>query len=160
MRDAEFTIASRLAAPNDQVWQRVTTPEGVNGELMPIVRMTLPRGVKRLDLDSIPIGTPVGRCWILLFGLVPIDWDDLMLVSLDPPNGFLERSSMLSMRTWEHERTLAPTGDGGCVLQDRVRFEPRLPLPGPMLLPLYRTVFRHRHRRLRRHFGGVLESVR
>jgi ligand-binding SRPBCC domain-containing protein len=64
------------------------------------------------------------------------------------------------MRTWEHERTLAPTGDGGCVLQDRVRFEPRLPLPGPMLLPLYRTVFRHRHRRLRRHFGGVLESVR
>jgi ligand-binding SRPBCC domain-containing protein len=159
MRDAEFTIASRLAAPNDQVWQRVTTPEGVNGELMPIVRMTLPRGVKRLDLDSIPIGTPVGRCWILLFGLVPIDWDDLMLERLDPPNGFLERSSMLSMRVWEHERTLEPTPEGGCVLRDRVRFEPRLPLPARGMLPLYRTVFRHRHRRLRRHFGGHLESV-
>ena len=160
MNEGTFSIASRLAAPQAEVWSRVTTPEGVNGELMPIVRMTLPRGVSRLDLDSVPIGTPVGRCWILLFGLVPIDWDDLMLVSLDPPNGFLERSSMLSMRTWEHERTVEPTDDGGCLVRDRVRFEPRLPLPGRMLLPLYRTVFRHRHRRLRRHFGGVLESVR
>ncbi len=160
MNDGTFSIASRLLAPQAEVWSRVTTPEGVNGELMPIVRMTLPRGVSRLDLDSVPIGTPVGRCRILLFGFVPIDWDDLMLVSLDPPNGFLERSSMLSMRTWEHERTLEPTDDGGCLVRDRVRFEPRLPLPGRMLLPLYRTVFRHRHRRLRRHFGGVLESVR
>ena len=160
MNEGEFSIASRLAAPRAEVWSRVTTPAGVNGELMPIVRMTLPRGVSRLDPDSIPIGTPVGRCWILLFGLVPIDWDDLTLVSLDPPSAFLERSSMLSMRSWEHERTLEATDDGACVLRDRVRFEPRLPLPGRMLLPLYRTVFRHRHRRLRRHFGGVLESVR
>ena len=38
-----------------------------------------------------------------------------MLVRLDPPSGFLERSSMLSMRTWEHERTLEPAAGGGCV---------------------------------------------
>ena len=159
MNDAELRVASRVSAPREEVWQRVTTPEGVNGELMPIVRMTLPRGVKRLDLDSVPVGKPIGRCWILLFGLVPIDWDDLVLERLDPPSGFLERSSMLSMRTWEHERTLEPTPDGGCVVRDRVRFEPRLPVPARALLPLYKTVFRHRHRRLRRHFGGHLESV-
>jgi len=159
MNDAELRVASRVSAPREEVWQRVTTPEGVNGELMPIVRMTLPRGVKRLDLDSVPVGKPIGRCWILLFGLLPIDWDDLVLERLDPPSGFLERSSMLSMRTWEHERTLEPTPDGGCVVRDRVRFEPRLPVPARALLPLYRTVFRHRHRRLRRHFGGHLESV-
>ncbi len=159
MNDAELRVASRVSAPREEVWQRVTTPEGVNGELMPIVRMTLPRGVKRLDLDSVAVGKPIGRCWILLFGLVPIDWDDLVLERLDPPNGFLERSSMLSMRTWEHERRLEPTPDGGCVVRDRVRFEPRLPVPARALLPLYKTVFRHRHRRLRRHFGGHLESV-
>jgi len=159
MNDAELRVASRVSAPREEVWQRVTTPEGVNGELMPIVRMTLPRGVKRLDLDSVPVGKPIGRCWILLFGLVPIDWDDLVLERLDPPSGFLERSTMLSMRTWEHERTLEPTPDGGCVVRDRVRFEPRLPVPARALLPLYKTVFRHRHRRLRRHFGGHLESV-
>ena len=159
MNDAELRVASRVSAPREEVWQRVTTPEGVNGELMPIVRMTLPRGVERLDLDSVAVGEPIGRCWILLFGLVPIDWDDLVLERLDPPSGFLERSSMLSMRTWEHERTLEPTPDGGCVVRDRVRFEPRLPVPARALLPLYKTVFRHRHRRLQRHFGGHLESV-
>jgi ligand-binding SRPBCC domain-containing protein len=159
MNDAQLTIASRLPAPREEVWRRVITPEGVNAELMPIVSMTLPRGVTRLDLETLPVGTPLGRCWILLFGLIPIDWDDLMLVRLEAPNGFLERSSMLSMRTWEHERTLEPTAEGGCLLRDRVRFEPRLPLPARALLPLYRTVFRHRHRRLRSRFGGHLESV-
>jgi ligand-binding SRPBCC domain-containing protein len=159
MNDAELTVESRLRAPQDEVWQRVITPEGVNGELMPIVRMTVPRGVDSLDAESIPVGEPVGRCWILLFGLIPIDWDDLMLLRVDPPNGFLERSSMLSNRTWEHERTLVAAGENGCVLRDRVRFEPRIPIPARALLPLYRTVFRHRHRRLRRRFGGHLESV-
>ncbi len=135
------------------------TPEGVNGELMPIVRMTLPRGVDRLDIATVPVGERIGRCWILLFGLIPIDWDDLTLERLDPPNGFHERSSLASMRVWEHERWIEPVPGGGCVLRDRVSFEPRLPLPARALLPLYRTVFRHRHRRLRARFGGHLESV-
>ena len=141
------------------MWDRVTTPEGVNAELMPIVRMTLPRGIDRLDLASVTPGKRVDRCWILLFGLIPIDWDDLTLERIDPPGGFLERSSMLSMRSWEHERTLEPVAGGGCLLRDRISFEPRLPVAARALLPLYRTVFRHRHRRLRRQFGGHLESV-
>jgi ligand-binding SRPBCC domain-containing protein len=146
-------MESQVTAPREEVWRRVTTPAGVNHELMPIARMTLPRGVGRLDLDSVPLGTRVGRCWILLFGLIPIDWDDLTLVRLEPPAGFLERSPMLTMRMWEHERSLEPAGEGGCLVRDRVRFEPRLPLPGRLLLPVYRAVFRHRHRRLRGHFG-------
>ena len=60
---------------------------------------------------------------------------------------------MLSMRKWEHERAIESTAGGGCLIRDRVRFEPRLPLPGRWLLPLYRTVFAHRHRRLRKYFG-------
>ena len=156
---ASFSIASRLEADREAVWRRVTTPEGVNAELMPIVRMTLPRGIDHLDLGTVAVGERIGRCWILLFGLIPIDWDDLTLERLDPPGGFLERSSMLSMRTWEHERALEPVAGGGCVLRDRISFEPRLPLPARALLPLYRTVFRHRHRGLRRQFGGHLESV-
>jgi hypothetical protein len=35
-----------------------------------------------------------------------------------------------------------------------VRFQPRLPLPETLLLGLYGYIFRHRHRRLRRRFGG------
>ena len=32
-----------------------------------------------------------------LFGLLPIDYDDLTFVAIDPPHGFDERSTMLSM---------------------------------------------------------------
>jgi ligand-binding SRPBCC domain-containing protein len=60
---------------------------------------------------------------------------------------------MLSQRVWEHERTLESAG-GGCLITDRVRWEPRLGLPGRPLRPLIGLIFRHRHRRLRRRFGG------
>jgi ligand-binding SRPBCC domain-containing protein len=159
---AEFTISSLLAAPRERVWERVTTPEGVNAELMPIVRMTLPRGIDRLDAGSVPVGAPLGRCRLLLFGVIPFDWDDLTLERLDPPSGFHELSSMASMRTWEHERTLEPLARGGCRVTDRVAFLPRAPLPAVWFRPLFRAVFRHRHRRLRAQFGelhpGFLES--
>ena len=108
----------------------MTTPAGVNAELMPIVRMTLPRGTDRLDADSVTVGAPLGRCWLLLFGVIPFDWDYLTLERLDPPSGFHERSSMASMRTWEHERTLEPVASGGCRVTDRVAFLPRVAAPG------------------------------
>jgi len=38
------------------------------------------------------------------------------------------------------------------VLTDRVLFEPRLPMPGQRAM--FAAVFRHRHARLRSHFGG------
>jgi hypothetical protein len=105
------------------------TPEGVNDEMRPYLRMTVPRGIERLDLDEIEIGKRIGRSWVLLFGLIPFDYDDLTLVRLDRGEGFLERSQMLSQRTWEHERTLEAV-NGGCLITDRVRWEPRLGLPG------------------------------
>jgi len=150
----EFRVASDLDAAATVVWERVITPAGINAELMPIVRMTLPRGIERLDPEWLPLGQPIGRSWILLFGVLPIDYDDVTLVRLDPGRGFLERSPMLSQRRWEHERTIEPTGDSSCRLTDRVAFEPRLPVPPRLLRPIFKMVFRHRHRRLRRRFGG------
>lgn len=154
-RPAEISVTSRVDAPPQAIWDRITTPEGINDELRPWMRMTVPRGLKRIDPAEITLGERIGRSWILLFGLVPIDYDDLTLVRLEVGRGFLERSRMLSQRTWEHERTLEPAGDGGCLVTDRVRWEPRLGLPGAPLRPLFRSFFRHRHRRLRRRFGGV-----
>jgi ligand-binding SRPBCC domain-containing protein len=155
LRSAEVSVSSRLDARADRVWDRIVTPAGINDELRPLLRMTVPRGVERLDPASIELGRPIGRSWVLLFGLVPFDYDDITLVRLEEGRGFLERSRMLSQRVWEHERTLEPTADGGCLITDRVRWEPRIPLPGALLRPLFRAVFRHRHRRLRRRFGGV-----
>jgi ligand-binding SRPBCC domain-containing protein len=153
---AEFEVRSRLDASPGRVWERIITPEGINDELSPIVRMTIPRDLTRLDPAEVPLGRPLGRSWILLFGLIPFDYDDITLVRLEPGRGFLERSTMLSQRLWEHERTL-DLASPGCRLTDRVRFEPRGPLPARLLKPIFRAVFRHRHRRLRRHFGGEPE---
>jgi ligand-binding SRPBCC domain-containing protein len=154
-RAAETTVSSRLAAQPERVWEWITTPEGINAEMRPYLRMTLPRGVERIDLETIELGKPLGRSWILLFGLIPFDYDDITLVRIEEGRGFLERSRMLSQRTWEHERTLEPAGPGECRITDRVRWEPRLGLPGRPLRPVIRWFFRHRHRRLRQRFGGV-----
>jgi hypothetical protein len=135
------------------VWDRVTTPAGINDEMRPFLRMTIPRGIERLDLDSIEVGKPIGRSWILLFGLLPFDYDEVNLARFDPGEGFLERSAMLSQRLWEHERTLEPVA-GGCEVTDRVRWEPRIGLMASPLRPAVGWFFRHRHRRLLRHFGA------
>ena len=150
---AEISVSSRLDASPAAVWDRVMTPEGINDEMRPYLRMTLPRGVERLEPESVEIGVPIGRSWILLFGLLPFDYDEVCLARLEPGRGFLERSKMLSQRTWEHERTLEPAG-GGCLITDRVGWQPRLGLPGGPLRPAIAWFFRHRHKRLRHHFGG------
>ena len=128
----------------------MTTPEGVNHELGPWLRMTAPRHLR--SLDGVTLGERLCRSWVLLFGVIPVDYDDLTLVRLEPGRGFLERSPMLSQRLWEHERTLEPA-DGGTRVTDRVRLEPRLRVLGRLSLVVATAVFRHRHRRLLRYFG-------
>jgi hypothetical protein len=152
-RRAELRVGSRLRADPALVWERAISAEGVNDELAPLLRMTVPRGLADFGIDDVEPGRPLGRSWVLLFGFVPFDYDEICLQRVEPGRGFLERSRMLSQRMWEHERTIEPLA-GGCELTDRVAWEPRLPLPGALLRPLVAAVFRHRHRRLRRRFGG------
>lgn len=149
-----IVTASHLDAGVDAVWARVCTFEGVNDEFGGLLRMTAPRRVREAGLGAVQVGERVCRSWLLLLGVIPIDYDDITLVELDPPRGFLERSSMLSNRVWEHRRTLEPAPGGGTTITDTIRYEPRLPIPHALLRPVYATVFGLRHRRLRRRFGG------
>ena len=152
-RRAEIRVESSLEVEPAVVWARVMSAEGINDELWPWLRMTVPRGLDSLDLESVEPGR-LGRSWVLLFGLVPVDYDDLGLERIEPGRGFLERSTMLSQRRWEHERTIEPVAGAGCVVTDRIAWEPRLPVPGRLLRPMFGAFFRHRHRRLRRHFSS------
>lgn len=153
-RAREFTVGSRLTAPRQAVWERISSMEGVNDELAPLIRMTYPPAVEQLTPDSVRLGERICRSWILLFGVLPFDYDDLVLVRIDDGYGFLERSTMLSQRLWEHERTLADA-PGGCTVTDRIRYEPRIPFIAVALRPVLRGFVGHRHRRLRRRFGGT-----
>jgi ligand-binding SRPBCC domain-containing protein len=132
----------------------VSSVAGINDEFWPLFRMTAPRRLREHGLsEEVELGKRICRSWVLLLGVLPIDYDDITLVRLDPPNGFLECSSMLWQRSWQHERALKQLPQG-CLLTDSIRYQPRLPIPDIAVRTLYRRVFRHRHRRLRRRFGG------
>lgn len=147
---------SAIDAPVERVWERIVTPEGINDELRPWMTMSMPRGAKDLTVETIPVGRPVGRCWMRLFGVLPFDYDHLTIVELWPGRGFHEESTMLSMRLWRHERTLEPVDDAGTALRDRLTFELRAPLRAltPVIATGIGALFTHRQRRLRRYFGG------
>lgn len=147
-----------LAAPPEAVWERAVAEEGINDELSPILRMTTPRGLRGKTVDTVEIGVPLGRSWILLGGLVPVDYDDLCLVELEPGRRFLERSRTLSFSVWQHERVIERAAEGGCRVTDRLGFELKRPvaaIPGSARLAtaIVGWLFRHRHRRLARHWA-------
>ena len=144
-----FRVSSRLAASPDEVWSRAVSVEGINHELGPWVRMTVPRG---LDIDALHLGQ-LGRSWILLFGMLPVDYDDIGLAVFEEGRGFRERSTMASARAWHHDRELVPLPAGGTRVVDEIGFEPRVGAFAGLQAFVFQAMFRHRHRRLRRHFG-------
>ncbi|KAA0084521.1 hypothetical protein CIW52_10995 [Mycolicibacterium sp. P9-64] len=146
---------SIVNAPADRVWQRVVTPEGINDEMGPWMTMSLPRGAQGLSVDDVPVGTPIGRAWLRLFGVLPFDYDYLTIAELQPGRSFREESTMLSMSRWQHERSVTAEGDTKAVVHDRVTFQTRIWLrpATPILKVTIGALFRHRHRRLQRHFA-------
>jgi ligand-binding SRPBCC domain-containing protein len=149
---------TRVDAAPDQVWARVTTPDGINAELRPIMRMTMPRRWAGASIADLTPGEHVGRSWLLLGGVVPFEFDDLTVAEIGPGHRFLEISEMAMYSAWTHERTVTADGDGA-VVTDAVGFVLRRPLRWvPGVGGLHRAVlqrtFRHRHGRLRAAFGG------
>ena len=146
-------MASSIRVSPGEAWNHVITPSGVNAELWPILRMSFPSSVESLT-ESWEPGRRMFRSWILLFGLIPVEYDDLTLVEVDDGHRFLERSEMLTQRVWQHEREILEER-GGARIVDRVSFVSRIPWLEPLQLLLFRAVFRYRHLRIRRQFGGA-----
>ena len=151
MSSATITVTSRVAAPIDAVWAHASSMAGVNLELGPLVRMTVPRAARGLSLEDAPLGDVAFRSVLLAFGVLPFDRHALRLVKVDPGRGFQERSTSLLQRRLDHDRTLVADG-AGTLVTDRVTFAPRLG-PAKPAAPLIEAIFRHRHRRLAQRFG-------
>ena len=154
-RTGRITASSRLAAPADRVWAEATAAEGINYELMPIVRMTIPGGLDTLSVSDVHDGQHLGRSWLLLGGLIPFDYDDITIERVGPGHAFQEDSTMLSQRSWRHHRVVEPIGDAACTVTDSVTFVPRFPVPVRLQEFTFGQVFAHRHRRLRRRYGAA-----
>ena len=157
-RSLGFSFASDLAAPAEALWAHATSPAGVNRELFPLARMTFPRSTKRLAFDSEHQGQRLFRSWILLLGVLPVDYDDLTLQQVTPGVEFVEVSPMLSQREWRHQRALVPVA-GGTRLIDTVRFVPRVAALGRPYQVVFAQTFALRHRNLRRLFGMVARGA-
>ena len=149
-------VRSVVRAPRDEVWARVVSVDGIRDELAPWLTMTMPRGMDGLDVATLPVGQPLGRAWLRLFGVLPVDFDDLTIVALEPGRRFHEVSRMMSARRWEHERTLRDAGPGTTEVHDRLVVVPRLAphVVGPVAERVVRLLFEHRHRRLARHLDS------
>lgn len=145
-----LTFQSTVAAPKEQVWRWITSVDGISTELAPIAKMTFPSHVRSLTDIDIESGKRLFRSFVLLGGIVPIDYSDLTLVSLEEGEGFLEQSPMLSMKQWQHERTLSAAPDG-TVVKDILTFEPRVKLSTPIVKWFIQTLFSNRHKQLRKH---------
>ena len=147
-----FERSSVVPAPADSVWERVTSPAGINDEMRPWMTMTMPRSVRGMSVASVPLNVVLGRAWLRLFGLIPLDYDALSIIDLVPGRRFHEKSTMASMRRWEHERTLTPLDEEMTRVTDRITFETRLPGSSALFARLLPAFFGHRHRRLARRF--------
>jgi ligand-binding SRPBCC domain-containing protein len=150
-------VETELAARAEEVWNAAVSEAGIDYELRPILKMRMPRALRGRTIDEVTVGEPLGKAWLLLFGVIPVDYDDFALAERGPGFRFLESSSMLSLSSWSHERTVEPAGDG-CVVRDRLTFAPRRPLgavPGVERLAgrIVSLLFTHRHRRLTRRYG-------
>src|SRR5262245_11882356 len=119
-----FTVVSHLKASAERVWDHACTFAGINRELRPLLRMTHPARFAVLTPDVVPLGRVAFRSWLLLLGIIPVEYDDLTLVELQPGRGFYEVSPMLMVREWRHRRTVTPEA-AGCALRDDVAFVPR-----------------------------------
>jgi ligand-binding SRPBCC domain-containing protein len=149
-----LTFRSRLDAPAADVWKLATTMGGVNYELMPRVRMTVPPEARDLSILDAPVAETLFRSWVLLFGAIPLDLHSLRLSEIGPGHRFVEESTSALQRRWRHERTVVEDGEG-CIVTDQLTFSPRLRLALPVVAEVVRGVFEHRHARLRARWGGV-----
>jgi hypothetical protein len=117
--------------------------------------MTMPKALHGKTVADVHPGDRPGKSWLLLFGFLPVDYDDLGIAELEPGRRFLERSTMLSMRLWQHERIVEPAGEGACTVTDRLTFQPRLPGTARLSRAVIEFLFRHRHGRLVERFGAA-----
>lgn len=148
----KFEVSSNLEISPEDVG-RLLTMAAVNRELSPLIRMTVPPEWSNIAIFEWPTGRVLFSSWILLFGIFPIDRHTFFFQSSDRHRGFTEESRSLTNKRWHHRRDIDRNG-ASCRVTDTVEFQCRLPLLAFILAPIYRLIFKHRHKVLRSYGGG------
>ena len=112
-----ITRMSVLYEQPQEVWERVSTFAGVNDEFGSLLRMSAPAGA-RIDA-TVPIGRRWFRSRLLLFGVLPVEYDDLVFTAIEPGRRFHERSSMSPCACGSMSGALSRIPDGCIVRRQR-----------------------------------------
>jgi ligand-binding SRPBCC domain-containing protein len=157
-----FRRVSEIDCPIDYAWQLVTTQQGINQEMGPYLKMTMPKQFRGKSIADVTPGTRIGKSFLLLFKIIPFGFDDITIARIEPGRMFREESVMTGMRVWVHHRTLEPKGDK-TVLSDEITLAPQAPLGlipgwGALLSKILSAFFAHRHRRLSRNLTKVVAA--
>ncbi|MDH4482213.1 MAG: hypothetical protein QE279_05835 [Rhodoferax sp.] len=145
-----LSFETEVSATPEAAWVWITSFDGISKEMSPLVHMSAPKGVKDLSSVTFESGVPMFRSWITLFGVLPIDYSNLTLLTLNPGFGFVEQSPMGSMKLWRHERQIVAL-DAGCKITDTLTFEPRF--AGRLISGIVEVLFTHRHKMLSKYLG-------
>ncbi len=146
-KDFSFHIESPVKGSREEIWRHITQMKNANAELRPYAKMTFPADKAELDKRQVPVNETLFISVILLLGFIPVDLHYLKFDKLEPCYAFYENSTTLTHRYWKHTRSIIKKGNLFLV-RDEVHFEPRLPIIGYLMLPLYKTIFKNRHRKL------------
>ncbi len=158
MKSYEFQFESALGESASSIWKEIANMPGVNWELGPFIYMTSPEPFRNKSISDWPTGESLFRSILLFFRFLPIDIHFFGMKNIGP-NAFEEKSSSLVNSIWEHHRSLFPQSEESVLIRDSVRYSARLPFMGALLFPVYKLVFAHRHKKLRRKFGEISETV-
>lgn len=142
-----FELATSLPVSPSRLASDLLTMEGVNYELSPILKMTAPKNWAAKPISQWPENCELFSSKILLCGVLPVDLHRFKFQSVHRL-GFKESSRSLFNHHWSHERTILVNNTGATV-KDVVLYENKLTFLGCLLLPLYKSLFAHRHKRLK-----------
>jgi hypothetical protein len=150
-------VASRLAVDREQLWATISTMDGVNAELSPWLRMSVPvevRGKSLAACASVRSRSRVG-CW---------RWGSCRSIAIacvwSSSSADADSSSARAHGCSEFGSTSAPwrRSPAAPEIRDRVTFEPRIRLFAPLVRAVVTRLFQHRHARLRARFGVLATS--
>ena len=138
---------SSLNASRAEIWQWITSAEGIAAEMPWWYEMRMPAELE--SLADAATGRPLGRCSLRFCGL-PYGASRLTLVELAPGEGFFEQSPTTGMFAWQHRRWLEQTGDS-VQLTDTLTFRPWT--AKALNRAIVQRLFAHRHGVLRERFA-------
>ena len=143
----EFEYSSELKVDAEILRRDAFTMKGVNFELFPLVKMTSTTRYSNTSILEWPKNQQVFTSILLLGGIVPIDYHNFTFVALES-DGFEECSNTLMNKEWKHKRTIKDFG-GNALVIDNVSYKSRIYFVGLLMKPIYKFIFKHRHKRLR-----------